>query len=684
MAVRTNITGATWATSGTATAGTTGLNTLTGTTLVHVGSTDIPAGSASTGYVQGATGTSMAVKVEANGSAFAAGATDYWHRMWIRPQRDANALPADQTAMNGTRFMSITDGSIKLTITGAVKKNGITDGVTLYVEKFNNAGGTSKHLANLGSNGSQAVIPFNPVGATGGWCELVVHITSGASGVIEVFLNGTRVGQITGIDFTNATNWPTGNPGVLQNSWSVGLGGITGVVWQVCAPIETWSGTDITVRPIHSLNATGNVLQHHFCTWLNESKGGYWTSSGTMTATETSYASGGVNPYRRRVVWSGTSSQTGELATIDDVGHMTDNEYGWSTIVFPQTYMPGGATCSWSVRNTADDGDLIKLDFDGTNLKQGSTVLAPITAANRFLLMIHMNSDGRAAFSLHDLTADINSARNWWSGMLETWSRDETIGKIKQACVRGSASVEQDGCFIGPWIDVVGVDSLANQPVNALSPSMSTNYHLAAVFSKGEEAYTVPGGVYPFRQSSFARHAFVCIAGRSGRTFSNFYTNVVAYMGSTYGVRLVIMDGGSINDIGGITNAATRISVISTCACQHSSTIKAMLQNKNQIWYSSMIRREQGTYTALQLDGINQLNSKIKEMCREMQSQGLVRFSDPAKSVSDHTTLFTAGDDVHFNAAGDTTVAGYMVTTRTALPRILKEYQGAFRPHSFS
>jgi len=675
MARRTNITGASWATSGTATAASTGLNTLTGTTLVHVGSTDIPAGSSSTGYVQGATGTSMAIKIEANGSAFSAGATDYWHRMWIRPQRDANALPATGTSYQVWNMQDGSAGRVLLWMVNRVDNNG-ADGLNIYESNYNFSP-TLAALNLLGASGSASVIPYNPVGQLGGWVEVVLHVTVGASGVREVFLNGVLTSRVTNIDFTNATNWPTGNPGVAANSWSFTLPAVTGIIWQLCAPIESWSAADISVRPRHSINTDGDVRHVHMIgRWLND-KGTFWTSGGTMTATPTTYASGGTNPARFRVVFSGTASQTGSLQTIDEIGTLPYNDHGWCTVMFPQTYMPGGGTCSWSIRNAADDGDLIKLDFDGTNLMQGATTLAPITAADRFLLMIHLNSDGRAAFSLHDLTADITS-RNWWSGALDTWTPG-AVGPIKQTCVRGSASVEMDGCVIGPWIDVVGVDSFSHANVTALTPVMAGATHLASRFSQGDQ-FSIPGCSFPQKQNGMKAHAFHCIAGRSGRSFSNFYTNVVAYMDSTYGIRLVVVDGGSINDIGSITNAATRISVVSTCACQHSSTIKLMLQNKNQIWYSSMIRREQGTYSATQLDGINQLNAKLKEMCREMQSQGLVRFSDPAASVADHATLFTAGDDVHFNAAGDMTVANYMVTTRRVVPRISKEFQKAFRP----
>lgn len=48
MPILNSITGNTWPLSGTATAGTTGLNAITGTNLVHVASTDIPASSLAT------------------------------------------------------------------------------------------------------------------------------------------------------------------------------------------------------------------------------------------------------------------------------------------------------------------------------------------------------------------------------------------------------------------------------------------------------------------------------------------------------------------------------------------------------------------------------------------------------------------------------------------------------------
>lgn len=682
MAIITNITGSGWATSGTANAANSGIHFLNGTSLVYTGSSDVPPGSVATGYISGTTNTTLDFTIDAGNTAFQGGQTDYWCRFWIRGQRDTNALPADQTALTGPRLWSVTDGSIKLTGTFAVKKNGVSDGLTLYNETFNGAGGTKKHLSNGGAAGAQAYIPFNPVGQTGGWQEMIIHVTDGASGVLEFFLNGCRIAQITGIDFTNATNFPTGNPGVLASStsWKIAFQAVSGVIWQLCAPIESWQGTDITIRPRTSAYASTDAIRGLYPTrWTAlgaSNKGSAWTGAGSgITFTETDYASAGINPYRSRLVVSGSDTNVATLTSIDNLGTLPYNSYGWATVGFPHTLCTNG-TWSVSLRDSGNASDVVILSFDGTNLKQGSTVLAPITAADRFQLLIHLNSDGRAAFSLHDLTADINSAQNWWSGMLSNWT-PQSLGPILQTmtltATNGANKTEMDGAFVASWVDVIGVDSLTEQPVNGpLTPTMHTANGFAAAFAHLEEAYSIPGGCIPFgtysvpngtTQSTFQRTHMGVIVGRSGRTIANLLANVIPYMNYSFGIRLILADGASINDIASVTTEANRLTIVTTMMNSHQTIIQTLLANKNQVWYTTMLRREkvgQATYSNLQLEAINDLNTQLRTQVAQYQSENLISFSDVSTEVPNHSLLGWA-DDTHPTAAGYATATTYMV-----------------------
>jgi hypothetical protein len=78
---------------------------------------------------------------------------------------------------------------------------------------------------------------------------------------------------------------------------------------------------------------------------------------------------------------------------------------------------------------------------------------------------------------------------------------------------------------------------------------------------------------------------------------------------------------------------------------------------------STMIRREQGTYTTYDLSVIDQFNAAVR--ARAATLAGSVYFCDPANAIQPNRSVFAAGDDVHFTLQGDATVAEQMIQTLT-------------------
>lgn len=124
---------------------------------------------------------------------------------------------------------------------------------------------------------------------------------------------------------------------------------------------------------------------------------------------------------------------------------------------------------------------------------------------------------------------------------------------------------------------------------------------------------------------------------------------------------MTFIDGGSINDIATIdSNEATRTTMVAQLTAQANQAVTQLTSNLNRVWQTTMINRVQGTtYTTTERNAILDYDTALRTL---HQSYPNVYFSDVAADIADPSTLFTAGDDTHFNAAGDITYATYMVT----------------------
>jgi len=97
--------------------------------------------------------------------------------------------------------------------------------------------------------------------------------------------------------------------------------------------------------------------------------------------------------------------------------------------------------------------------------------------------------------------------------------------------------------------------------------------------------------------------------------------------------------------------------------------ISMIVGNKNRLWLTTMIRREQGGYTPTQLREIDAYNGYVRQSAQLAQRVAdgvkLIEFSEVAYNINDHATLFTSGDNVHPNSAGSDTIYVTMVANKT-------------------
>jgi len=119
---------------------------------------------------------------------------------------------------------------------------------------------------------------------------------------------------------------------------------------------------------------------------------------------------------------------------------------------------------------------------------------------------------------------------------------------------------------------------------------------------------------------------------------------------------MTFVDGGSINDIAQIGNSSSSATtVVNTLLSQLSQSISQLTSSQNRVWLTTMIDRVQGaTYTATEQSAILNYDVGIRALHQSFPS---TYFSDVSTDVTNPATLFSPGDDTHFNVAGSITVA---------------------------
>ncbi len=634
----TTVTGAAWPTSGSATTGTTGFSNLTGT-WTHVGSADVPIGSPATGYIALAEGASGSFRLDGTTVPFQTG-VDHWKRFWLYIKRGTSALPADGTTMN---MHDVVSAGTKLRSSIALQNSGtVYDKFAVLASEFM-TGGTAVNLS------ERDVLHFNT------WNEITLHLLRDATdGRYEIYVNGVLVSGNKDVDTSTATIADAD----AKSQWTVNLGGLSGLQFRVAGPVSSWSDKDISVRPRYDLQAENSYRTKRFIHHL--ARPGYlhgleFTYAGTATLTNTTYATGGVNPKYQRVVVSGSAGQTAQIMTIDDLGSLPYNEQGWATVLFPDIYLPGtGTTCEFIIRNTTDTGDVLRLTYDGTNLKHGSTVLPNFSKTARMGLAVHFHQSGQATYSLYD-DSTFPSVPTWWSGVLENWT-PQPLGKAGFSAVYGDTTFEVGSISVHSWLEVACCDSLTTGSTASVTPALQGGNHVTRELSFRQDGDSVPNS-WKMRSlwvantyagnGGWGRRGIDVMSGRSGLSRANWTTNVLAGMTYTRGVVIWNFDGGSINDVGSSNSAGNIPTKIAALTSLLEQQIQMMLANGNQVVLSPMYRREQGTYTANDHAIVNGYNAAIRSMFGRYRQTGLVWMTEPHVSLGSHRQLLVAGDDVH-------------------------------------
>ena len=659
-AIITSISGASWPTTGPATPGSTGLNQFVAGAWTHVGSTDVPPGSGATGYIETSASDLAYFRVD-DASAPLKGSDDYWVRFWVYPERVlAQPLAAHQTSniihnLHDVGADKLRSWLFLMNAPFTAYAYG-TPGIGVLVSSY--MGGTISHLDSMGGGAGPGVIPLDA------WTELTVHISLNASDAhYGLYINRVLVGEVSGIDTTSISL------ATLRDNWDMGFGNLAGLKFRISGPIESWSGTDIPMRPLYSLEPSNSYrtkkFAHHFAR-TNYSHGLMFTYAGTATMTPTVYASGGINPQRRRIVVTGAAGHTAEIMTIDPIGTLPFNEEGWATVFFTDFYLPGtGTACDFILRNAADTADVIRLTYDGQDLKQGSRVLKPgLAKTSRWKLAVHLHQGGEATYSLIDETSGPWTTQTYFSGPLANWT-PQAVGKGGFEAVYGDRPFELGAITVHRWLELAGFDSLSTAAIRALSPEAQGPSRVGGQFAQQGDQDLIPN-MWRRRPDwvvrGYGRRGIDANIGRSGLSRASWNTYVGAGMTYARGIILWNIDGGSINDVGsGAANQAAADAKAAALIAELDETMGLVLHHGNRMILSTMIRREQGTYNIYDLSVIDQFNSAVR--ARANIYAGTVYFCDPANEIQPNRALFSAGDDVHFTLQGDETVATQMIRT---------------------
>lgn len=645
----TSITGAAWPTSGAASAATTGLNSVTGGT--HVGSTDLPAeaiAAGCTGYVKGADNAALAWKIDGSATPMPTNESDYWMSTWLRPARTAAALPADQT---GVQFQAWSNSGEKLIQYLHIRNTTHLKGLVVQPAEFMTGGDTSEKMYDSGSTGSTPVIYFDR------WAHICSHVKrSTAGGILEMYVNGVLIQRITGLN-TDGEVTAAQLAATTQFNWPA----ISGIRMEFCAPITSHDLTGPVLRPKHSLwPSSSNLTQAHGCDVASDTanqNGKCWTYTGTATRTITSYTAGGISPGRRRWIYTG-SAATWNQTTIDSIGTLPFNSRGWATIALPLLLVRDGSA-QVVIRNNAAAA-ILTLDITGSQIKQGATVLAAWDHADRYALKIHLSSTGSIKGSLYNLTEN-NSAVNAWSFDLGTW----TVGALGTATVSGTnvtLAHECDGLWVMRWSAIIGVDSLTQGDAAALSPAMAAVNGVAFALAPTSDIALVPDSAWTNRIHGMDFHPIVVVTGRAGATRGAMQANVLDQLTHARGIEVINVDGGSVNDIAGITSVGTQTSVLASLKTSIETMLDQGTAREWRIWVTTMIRRPLGgsrPWDALKNASIDLLNTQIRASASAKQSSWQhIKFSDVSTRIADHDALFNIPvDDIHPTVSGYGTIA---------------------------
>ncbi len=642
MALIKQVSGAAWPTSGTATDATTGLQAIVGTSLVHSVSTDMPPGSKSASIFSGAVGTPIDLYLQDPGVIFST-SNVYTYSTWVR-----HRLPGAEPAAGIERRILDANGN---GIQAIFRLYTAAGGLTAFLSPVSGTGGVQTRLEMLSSN--VMIIPYNI------WAKYTVEIdTTAANGGVRFYINDNLIDEFVGVTSMS------GN-GSLTECGTLTFG-FAGVIIDMAGPIESFSGPSDPIIPLQrAIAATDNTVREYPIRFANRNRGACWNSyveDSMLTLTE--YATGGINPQRKRAVLSGAG--TAEFTLAENIGAPQYNEAGWLSVVFPMVYAPDGTSINLSIRNAANTANIVNLEVEDFFTLGATTIGEARTFGHRYAVLIHLHQSGQ----LHATTVNLTAAggtQRVYSGWSPSGWTPQTLGKII-ITIEVDSAAELDGAIVSRWFDFIGIDSLACTPATTVTPDLNFVNNVSALTQgKFSDHESVDRSTLLDPQRSVAPF----VVGRSGSTSATFTSDVIRGMQWSRGIRLVLIDGGSINDTPALNDANRKASGLAWRA-QLLNTVSQMVSSTNRVLLTTMIRREQGTYTAVQLREADRLSAYVREVFQTCQrsigGRPLLQLADVSLYVDSHLSLFTAGDNTHFNAAGNITVGGLVKSLATTAP----------------
>lgn len=636
----TSIPGSGWLTTGTCTAANTGFAAISGFTFLPANG-DVPPGSTAVAILTAGKNVTASLTAEPSNTGFQGSEKHFWSRGWARLLFDPTAtMYTDGYYSNGAStpavyMYQISASGTKFGVAPRSNNKAVGNkGLRLYP-----AGGTNTELvSNIGH------VRAIPEGGTGGWQEFTMHIdkTTPASSVCELYSNGVCIARtVTDLSTYTGTNIPIVFPP------------FPGMTWQVSGTWDSWSGTDIDIEPRWELNSDSEYttmvmpVRH-----VTSQKCAMYTYGGTMSVVQNPYATNGAHDDRDRDQWSGSASQTGTRVTNYKIGTLPYNTLGWAVVRFQSLYFPGGGTASLKLYNDAGDTVLVQIDYDGTAFKQGSTVLATVTNADRYEVMISLNRSGEATVSIKDQS--VLGGRNWWSAPLEDWVPQD-LGVVEIDLVRGSADMETDGIDVhSKLLTVVHssfVHSLTYGPGagNYLEPHLGCrSSHQTYGMAMGGGASAIPNGPMPNSVYGYP-YAHVCIAGQSGYGISDLWTNTIQYMTYSRGHEVFFINGCGINNFTGINSEATSNSEYTSRIGYVDQIFAKLIATQNYIWWVDQADPilSGGNYDQWVSRCVHRTNEYAADQCGLLQTNRRIKYSPIAKYIGNQgAILFNASYDV--------------------------------------
>jgi hypothetical protein len=176
-----------------------------------------------------------------------------------------------------------------------------------------------------------------------------------------------------------------------------------------------------------------------------------------------------------------------------------------------------------------------------------------------------------------------------WSGPLQDWA-PQAIGTLKLTATTTASNVETGFIAVCRRPTFSTIDSLTASQYASVSPAIRTSANVARGFPFGQESTTIPGGYYPLKEHGLERRIIIAPLGAGGLTRRQWTQMVGAGMTHTRGVEILVIDGGSINDIATIQTGSAA-NVVDGMRGNLEQFIEQSVAHDNAVWLATMLPR---------------------------------------------------------------------------------------------